>query len=49
MNQTLDLIAVLALVAVAIAYLVRRHWRSRRRSARGVSCSACGRCGNGDA
>ncbi len=45
MNQTLDLIAVLALVAVAIAYLWRRRGRSHRQSVTGESCSGCGRCG----
>lgn len=45
MNQTLDLIAVLALVALAVAFLLRRQWRRRLAAAAGASCSGCGRCG----
>lgn len=40
--KILDLIA-LVLVALAVAFLLRRQWRSRK--AAGGSCSGCGRCG----
>lgn len=46
MSQTLDLIAALALVALAVAFLLRRQWRRRQASAAGESCSGCGRCGS---
>lgn len=50
MNQTLDLIVTLALVAVAGLFLLRRQWRRRKPSAANSakacsSCGTCGRCG----
>lgn len=44
MNETLDLIAALALVVLAVGFLLRRQWRRRR--AAGGSCSGCSRCGS---
>lgn len=47
MNQTLDLIVTLALVAVAGLFLLRRQWRRRKSAAAGSAkaCSSCGTCG----
>lgn len=42
MNQTLDLIAALALVGLAVGFLWRRYARSRRAS--GGTCGHCERC-----
>ena len=44
MNETLDLIAALALVTLAVAFLLRRQWR--RRQAPAGACSGCARCGS---
>lgn len=46
MNETLDLILVLALVALAFGFLLRRQLRRRKAAALGDSCSSCGRCGS---
>ncbi len=52
MNETLDLIITLALVAVAGLFLLRRQWRRRKPTVAGSggakacsSCGTCGRCG----
>ena len=46
MNSTLDLIAVLVPVAVAVGFVWRRYARSHK--ARQSACaSGCGRCGGG--
>ncbi len=46
MNETLDLIITLALVAVAGLFLLRRQWRRRKPTAAGAvkACSSCGTC-----
>lgn len=46
MNETLDLIAVLALVALAVGFLLRRQLHRKQAAANGESCSGCGRCGS---
>ncbi|MDD2730409.1 FeoB-associated Cys-rich membrane protein [Malikia sp.] len=49
MNETLDLIVVLALVALAFGFLLRRQLRRRQAATAGESCSGCARCGSAPA
>ncbi len=44
MNSTLDLIAVLVPVALAVGFVWRRYARSHKVRA-SSGCSGCGRCG----
>lgn len=44
MNETLDLIAVLVLVALAFGFLLRRQLRRRKAPAGTKACSSCGSC-----
>ncbi len=46
MNETLDLISVLVLVALAAGFLLRRQLIRRKAAAAGESCPGCGRCGS---
>ncbi len=44
MNEILDLMAVLVVVAVASGFLLRRHVFRRKQQA-GSGCGRCDRCG----
>ncbi|QCB46515.1 FeoB-associated Cys-rich membrane protein [Hydrogenophaga sp. PAMC20947] len=39
-----DLVAVLALVGLALAFVVRKYWRSAK--GKGPACGNCGNCGS---
>lgn len=44
--MNLDLLAVLALVGLAVVFVVRKYWRSAK--GKGPACSNCNNCGGGD-
>ncbi len=48
MNETIDLIAALTVVALALGFLLRRRLRRRRSGAESEAsaCGSCGRCGS---
>ena len=44
--MNLDLLAVLGLVALAVAFVVRKYWRTSR--GKGPACGNCSHCGCDD-
>ena len=43
--MNVDLMAVLALVGLAVAFVVRKYWRASK--GKGPACGSCDNCGSG--